>query len=670
MATWVSGGVLHLFDGVDSRAVVSLDKPIRDPRFNAAEHAVDFQAGENLFRYGTTDGTITVLARRVIRTESSSTDAAAWLADQQRELLNHVRTQQSIRGRVSAANRVADLSAPQAIPTVAGAQIDQIQLSPDGAWVTFRARTPSGDRPTTAYVDFVDESGYSQVGIARSKVGEPRDEVRLGVVAVDPTVPDDSVVVRWIDVAEAGDQATVPSVTVWNLDGTRVVTQFIGEDHEDLWFAELDLEAATATVLTRDHDEAWIGGPPIQANYLQPATMEWLAGDRLVFASERSGWSHLYLLDSDGTVSPLTQGEWEVRGAQLTPDRRSWLLQASREHPSEDHLYTMPAAGGDLERLSTTPGRHEGLWSPDGQRLALVSSNSVELPDLYLQEVRGDANPRRVTVSGSDAYYQHPLVEPEIVKFEHPDGGPLWAALFRPAQPNAERAAIMHIHGGGYRQFAHRGYSVYGYALHLGFIHYMLQQGYTVLDFDYRGSAGFGRDYRTDISESMGIKDTDGAVAGARWLAQNAGVDPDRIGIYGVSYGGFLTLTSLFRYPGVFSAGVARAAVTDWAHYSDGWTSRILGVPHENPEAYRRSSPINYAEGLDDALLITHGLVDDNVHFQDAARLMQRLIELEKDFEVMIYPVEPHTVETEAGRYDLFRRQAAFFDEKLRGIHR
>jgi dipeptidyl aminopeptidase/acylaminoacyl peptidase len=147
-------------------------------------------------------------------------------------------------------------------------------------------------------------------------------------------------------------------------------------------------------------------------------------------------------------------------------------------------------------------------------------------------------------------------------------------------------------------------------------------------------------------------------------------VDPGRIGIYGVSYGGFLTLTSLFRYPGVFSAGVARAAVTDWAHYSDGWTSRILGVPHENPEAYRRSSPIYYAEGLEDALLITHGLVDDNVHFQDAARLMQRLIELEKDFEVMVYPVEPHTIQTEASRYDLFRREVAFFDEHLRGIRR
>ena len=126
-----------------------------------------------------------------------------------------------------------------------------------------------------------------------------------------------------------------------------------------------------------------------------------------------------------------------------------------------------------------------------------------------------------------------------------------------------------------------------------------------------------------------------------------------------------MTLMSQFRYPGVFAAGIARAPVTDWAHYSDGWTSRILGVPHENAEAYRRSSPIYYAEGLEDHLLIEHGLVDDNVHFQDAARLVQRLIELQKDFEVMYYPVEPHTVQTEASRYDQVKRAAAFFERYL-----
>ena len=670
-ATWVSGDGLWLYDAErGTRRVVAMGRTMGRPRFTADGDAVHFESGSALYRYDIGDGALTVLASRMVRDLDVGTDAAAWLADQQRELFDVVRDRQETRRGVESALRSTGPARPQAIPVPESAQVDDIRLSPNGAWITFRATWPGADRPPTQYVDFVSESGYSEVNNARSKAGEPRDLVRLGVVAVDPLVPMDSVEVRWIDLDEAADGKTFPHGPYWNLDGSRAVAQFIGEDHEDMWIAEIDFESASARVLAHDHDDAWIGGPLIQANYLQPALMEWLPSGDLVFASERSGWSHLHLLTPDGRVRALTEGAWEVRGAQLSPDRSSWLLQTSREHPSEDHLYLMPSAGGEMERLTSEPGRHEGWWSPDGQRLAVISSESVQLPDLYVRDAEPGADAQRVSVSGADAYYQHPLTRPEIVEFEHPDGGPLWASLFRPEKPNAERAAIVHIHGGGYRQFAHRGYSVYGYATHLGFINYMLEQGYTVLDFDYRGSAGYGSDYRTDIADAMGISDTDGAVAGARWLAANEGVDPDRIGIYGVSYGGFLTLTSLFRYPGVFNAGVARAAVTDWAHYSDGWTSRILGVPAENPEAYRLSSPIYYAEGLEDPLLITHGLMDNNVHFQDAARLVQRLIELEKDFEVMYFPVEPHTVETEASRYDLVRRQAAFFDEHLRGIRR
>ena len=669
-AAWVGDGALYLHDAADgTRRVVSLEDPVRAPSFTPDGTAVDFQAGSTLFRYRVANGTLDALARRTVRRSDEPTDAGAWLREQQNELFAHVREQDRRRTRAEAATR-AGRAGPQAIPLPDGIAIDQMRLSPDGRWVTFRARTPSGDRPATRYVDYVDASGYSQVGDARAKVGEPRDVYRLGVVEIDPSVPADSVQVRWLDVEEAGDEATVPHGPWWSPDGRRAVVQFLGEDHRDVWYAEVDLEAASARVLVHDHDDAWLGGPPIQAGRGQPGLFEWLPDGSFVFASERSGWSHLWRHAPDGSVRALTEGAWEVRGARLSPDRSKWLLQTSREHPSEDHLYTMPAGGGPLIRLTETPGRNEGWWSPDGRSLAVVTSTATRLPDLYVRDARAGAAAHQVTVSGTDAFYRHPLAEPEIVTIPHPDGGSVWAGLYRPETPNAERAAIVHIHGGGYRQFAHRGYSVYGYALHLGFIHYMLEQGYTVLDFDYRGSAGFGRDYRTDIAESMGISDTDGAVAAARWLADDADVDPGRIGIYGVSYGGFLTLTSLFRYPGVFAAGVARAAVTDWAHYSDSWTSRILGVPHENPEAYRRSSPIYYAEGLEDALLITHGLVDDNVHFQDAARLIQRLIELEKDFDVMVYPVEPHTVETEASRYDLVRRQARFFDEHLRGVRR
>ena len=665
-AVWTRAGSVFFYEaGHAPRRIVSLTTPAEDARFVADDTAIDFSADEALYRYHLASGETQVVAARFTTKAESDTDAAMWLAEEQRTLLQHLRRNDQREARAEAAGRLNNPALPQALPVSAGETVDQIQRSPDGRYITFRARKRAPDRPPTHYVDYVDGTGYSQVHEARPKVGEPRDRVRLGVVAFDPAIAPEDVAVRWIELAEAGDQHTIPHGPYWNLEGTRGVVQFIGEDHQDVWYADIDLDSASATVLTRDHDDAWIGGPPVQANYLQPALLEWLPGDRFVFASERSGWSHLYLVESNGAVTALTEGPWEVRAATLSRDRTTWLLQASREHPADDHLYTMPADGGSMRRLTDVPGRHVGYLSPDGSRLATVFGDNVSLPDIYLGPLVREAERTRITTSGSDAYFRHPLVKPEIVSFKHPDGGPLWAALYRPATPNPERAAVLHIHGGGYRQFAHRGWSVYGYATHLGFLHYLLEQGYTVLDFDYRGSAGFGRDYRTDIARSMGIKDVDGAVAAAKYLVNEHGIDSTRIGLYGVSYGGFMTLMAQFRYPGVFAAGISRAPVTDWAHYSDRWTSRILGVPHEDPEAYRRSSPIYYAEGLSDALLITHGLVDDNVHFQDTARLIQRLIELEKTFEVMIYPVEPHTIQTEASRYDYARRAAAFFEEHL-----
>ena len=441
--------------------------------------------------------------------------------------------------------------------------------------------------------------------------------------------------------------------------------QILSTDNKDRWIARLDGATGETTTLVHDHDDAWLGGPPPLAGYLQPALLEWLPAERFVFASERTGWSHLYLAEQDGTLRPLTSGAWEVRGAQLSRDRSRWLITASREHPCDDDLYLMPAAGGELTRLSTGEGRHNGVLSPDGTRLAELQSGSVTLPDLQLGDARPGAPSRRISVSGSDEYQRHPLARPEVVSFAHPDGRPVWGALFRPASDKRNGAAVLHIHGGGYRQFSHRGWSVYGYALHLGLINYLVGQGYTVLDFDYRGGAGFGRDYRTDIYRSMGDKDVAGAVAAVDFLAREHGVDRSRVGIYGPSYGGFFTLMALFRHPGVFAAGVANAAVSDWAHYEHDWTSRILGVPWQDAEAFARSSPINFASGLRDPILIVHGLIDENVQFQDSARLVQRLIELEKDFEVAYYPLERHVIETEASRYDYVRRVAAFFEQRL-----
>jgi dipeptidyl aminopeptidase/acylaminoacyl peptidase len=184
---------------------------------------------------------------------------------------------------------------------------------------------------------------------------------------------------------------------------------------------------------------------------------------------------------------------------------------------------------------------------------------------------------------------------------------------------------------------------------------------------DYRASAGYGRDWRTAIYRRMGTPELEDLKDGVAWLAENKNVDPKRVGVYGGSYGGFMTFMALFRAPELFACGASLRPVTDWAHYNHPYTSRILNTPTVDPEAYERSSPIEYAEGLVKPLLIAHGMQDNNVFFQDTVRLVQRLIELEKEnWEVAIYPIEPHGFREPASWLDEYRRIFKLFETHLK----
>jgi dipeptidyl aminopeptidase/acylaminoacyl peptidase len=673
-ACWGREGSLYVYETRTGQTeqVLSLATPVVAARLRQDGSACDFLLEENLYRYDVAARTLRQLTRKSVKSDSERTDSDGWREKEEAALFARIRELKERESTARDYRRSIEPATAQVIEVEAGVTLEDVRLSPDGRFVTFRSRKAPQDPRETKYVDYVTRTGDSEVREARSKVGDLEDESRLGILRFDPKSDPQEAAITWVDVSRLTRDPAIVYGPYWSLEGDRALVQIVSTGHKDRWIAELDVEIGSTTVLAHDRDDAWLGGPPPVAGYLEPALLEWIPGGRFVFASERSGWSHLYLVEPGREPRALTQGEWEVRDAKLSRDRSRWLITASREHPCDDHLYSMPAAGGELTRLTSKPGRHTGILSPDGERLAVVHSESFQLPDLFLRDASTSSAETRVTVSGTDNFFRHDWVEPEVVFFPHPDGKPVWAALYlprrprQPRQPAPERPAVLHVHGGGYRQFSHRGYSVYGYGLHLGLLQYLVQSGYTVLDLDYRGSAGFGRDYRTDIYRSMGDKDVESAVAGAEYLAREHGIDRSRIGIYGVSYGGFLTLMSQFRHPGVFAAGVANAAVTDWAHYEDKWTSRILNRPHQDPEAYRFSSPIYHAAGLQDRLLIVHGLIDDNVHFQDAARLIQKLIELEKPFEVMVYPTERHTIETEASRYDYNRRVVDFFTTHLR----
>jgi dipeptidyl aminopeptidase/acylaminoacyl peptidase len=444
VAAWSNLGRLYLYDAARRpqpvRAVVQGPQPPRGVRVTGDGRAVVFLMGEDLYRYDVTAGTLRRLTRIDRRSPDGRTDAQRWLVAQQEELIGAIREQKARSEAAERHSRAVDPLLPQPIPLADGVQVEAMDLSPDERFVTIRTRTPDRKRPPTLYMDYVTESGYTETRQARGKVGEPRDTYRFGIVRVDPSADPDSVQVRWVDLPEAGGRPAITYGPYWSVEGNAAVVATITQDDKDLWISRIDLETGKTTVVDHQRDTAWLGGPPIQANNVRPGLIEWLPGGRLVFASERSGWSHLYLAEPGGEVRALTQGEWEVRGAELSRDRTMWLLRTSREHPADDHLYMMPAAGGPLTRLTTAEGRTDGYLSPDGKRLAVVYSRSDRLPDLYLRDPAPDARITRVTVSGTDEFWKHAWRRPEIVTIPHPDGGVVWAGLYRPGESRSAPA--------------------------------------------------------------------------------------------------------------------------------------------------------------------------------------------------------------------------------------
>jgi dipeptidyl aminopeptidase/acylaminoacyl peptidase len=275
---------------------------------------------------------------------------------------------------------------------------------------------------------------------------------------------------------------------------------------------------------------------------------------------------------------------------------------------------------------------------------------------------------QQLTTSPTAEWRSFKWADPPLFTFTARDGVAIPARMFTPEMLGARRIprgpAVVVAHGSGYAQSIHRYWSnPRTYMFH----NLLAARGYVVLELDYRASAGYGRDWRTAIYRHMGGTDLDDIVDGAKYLVRSQNVDPARIGIYGTSYGGFLTLMAMFTSPGTFAAGAAVSPVTDWAHYNDSFTSNILDTPQEDPEPFRRSSPIYFAEGLQGALLICHGMIDRNVQFQDSVRLAQRLIELRKEnWAMAMYPVEEHGFVRDSSLADEHARILKLFDENLR----
>jgi dipeptidyl aminopeptidase/acylaminoacyl peptidase len=448
---------------------------------------------------------------------------------------------------------------------------------------------------------------------------------------------------------------------VWSADGGSLGIEIYAIDHKDRWIVSVDFANFTLRPQHRMSDAAWVEGAFNEFGWLNDNRTLW-------YESEESGFAHLYIKAPTGAPRALTQGRFEVSSPQLSQDGRWFYVLSNEAAPYSYDAYRVPSGGGVLQRLTKLEGVEKAELDANGKQLLITHSTPYMRPQIAVAKADGSGALRELTDTRTADYKSMTWIQPEIVKIPSTHfGGAIYAKLYRDPGVNAaaKKPAVLFVHGAGYLQDVHLRYSYY--FREQMFNNLLAHQGYVVLDMDYRASAGYGRDWRTAIYRQMGHPELEDLLDGKKWLVEQAAVDPKHVGVYGGSYGGFMTLMALFRAPGEFAAGAALRPVTDWMQYDHEYTSGILNDPQVDPIAYARSSPIEFAAGLQDALLICHGVIDDNVLFEDSMRLYERLIELHKDnFSMSPYPLDRHGFTNPDSWLDEYKRIYRLFEANLR----
>ncbi|WP_234735657.1 S9 family peptidase [Tellurirhabdus bombi] len=683
------------------------------PAFSGDQQSIIFTRSNNLFSFSLATGEVTQITQFDLgnkKTEAKPNDQEAWLKRDQLAMFDILKERKDKKDE-GAKIRKADQPRRPKLFYTEGKSVSNAVLSPDGRYVTFTLTKAATGAKSTAVPSYVTESGFTEDLPARTKAGAPgasyeffvydiqRDTIQAVSVKDVPGIPTlpeylkDYAKPNAKDTAKAKkpeNRKVIYSGPVWSQDSRYAVVVLRSLDSKDRWIMQLDPATSALKLLDRQHDEAWIGGPGM--GFAQSVgTMGFLADNQtLYFQSEADGYSHLYTVNvASGEKKQLTKGKFEVQQVEISKDKKYFYLSTNEVHPGEQHFYRMAVTGGDRLRLTSLTGANDVYLSPDETKLAIRYSYSNRPWELFLQELKFDkkgglvaptpgglvsvstslstqlpavAGLSQLTSSLTDEFKAYPWRDPAVVTIPARDGQTIYGRLYKPQNFNGK--TVIFVHGAGYLQNAHKWWSQYfrEYMFH----NLLVDKGYTVLDIDYRASAGYGRDWRTGIYRYMGDKDLTDHVDAVQWLVKNHGIDAKRVGLYGGSYGGFITLMAMFTAPDVFAAGAALRPVTDWAAYNHPYTFNILNDPQTDSLAYRRSSPIYHAAGLKGHLLICHGMIDVNVHYQDVVRLSQRLIELRKEnWELASYPMEDHGFVEPTSWMDEYKRILKLFDEKL-----
>lgn len=599
-------------------------------------------------------------------------------------VVEDARRERAAKATAAARQQASPNGAP--LPVYAGDKIEATAraLSPNGQHMVLVTQPANYDGgPTGLMPNYVTASGQTETTKLRSRVGRtlpaPQtawlyNSATESLVAIDfsslPGIDKDPLArlrksaLDWhvergaerdevAALLEPPEQRAVHIEQIhWHSGGDTVALQVHSIDNKDRWIVTVNVADGRPRTQHRLTDDAWI-------NYLHN-DMGWIPGtDTLWFLSEESGFSQLYTKALDARRHrALTTGDYVISNVTATRDGRYLVFVANADMPSVYEIHRVSTTDGTIEALTALGGVNTYFLSLDDTQLGISHSEMDRHPDLFAKPFDTSTAPVRLTDTVSAEFKAVDWIIPSIVAVPSSDvDAPIYSKIYLPPNYSADQRwpAVMFVHGAGYTQNAHAGWPYY--FREFMFHSLLAERGFVVIDMDYRASRGYGRDWRTAIYRNMGRPELADFADGIDYLAENYNVERQRIGIYGGSYGGFMTFMALFLEPDLFAAGAALRPVADWQHYNHGYTSNILNTPLIDPEAYVTSSPIHYTDGLAKPLLIAAGMQDDNVFFQDSVLVVQRLQELGKeDFELAAYPLDPHGFVHAEAWLDEYRR--------------
>ncbi|PID87076.1 MAG: peptidase S9 [Chloroflexi bacterium] len=477
--------------------------------------------------------------------------------------------------------------------------------------------------------------------------GKDNAKVRLGVIRLDSRSP------TWMDL---GDNDDIYLARVKWLPNGRLTAQIQNRDQSRLDLISYDPTNGTGQTLLSETSDVWIN----LHNLFHP-----LKNGRFIWGSERTGFMHLYLYDERGELQrPLTSGNWQVESIEGIDQKNKRLyFSGTLDSPLERHLYVVDFDGSKPRRLTAEAGSHFVTLDRRFSQFIDLYHSLTQPPIINLCRLKDGSRQRNIFTPNDPRLEKINLPTPEIVELTSRDGITLYGILYRPPATfgTGPFPTIVAVYGGPHVQVvANRWLNTANMRAQ-----FLAQQGYLVFMLDNRGSSRRGLAFEGWIRQRIGIIEVQDQVDGVRWLVEQGLTDSKRVGIYGWSYGGYMSAMCLAQAPDTFKVAVSGAPVTHYDGYDTHYTERYLSTPQANPTGYAQGSVMHHVDHLKGKLLLIHGLIDENVHFRHTARLINALIKARKPYDLLLFPNERHSPRRLADRIYLEERVRDYFNENL-----